>query len=131
MKKETIAKLFNYAALPLYAANEGLQKLHEAGIPVYDSLPAGGDLVRNYMSGFFGAAAAAFVTKINIRHALPTYQNEIAVGLSRAALTLWEATHINNHFDWGDMGVYVAALSSFYALNRNAAQPTAPSVPKL
>lgn len=125
--KQTIAHIFNYASMPLYALNEGLQKLHGQGIPVYDSVP-GGDYVRNYMSSFFGAYACAWVLHRVSRHQTDrSVQN--AVAITAPALALWECVHrsgANGSLDWKDIGFYAVALPLFYALNKKPASAAVP-----
>ncbi len=99
MKIQTIASIFNYAAVPLYLFGEGLQRLAagikscsswegglnqscqeffrligEEGINIYNMMPMGGQAMQYYFSGFFGAAALNYIANAHfplLRRLLP------------------------------------------------------------
>ncbi|MCB9990294.1 MAG: hypothetical protein H6867_02805 [Rhodospirillales bacterium] len=156
-----LTHIFNYASVPLYLLGEGLQRLsagvkgctdfngaaqqacHKVfevtgpdGIDIYSRMPIGGQEMRYYFSGFFGAAALNFLSGRYfpaLNRLLPDIMRpalfdkaekanlELSAAFSMAALTHWELTHQNfGIFDWKDMGVYVAAVGLSYALNKHA-----------
>ena len=124
--KNKLTQAFNFASLPLYALNEGLQDLYRQGIPVYDAIP-GGDYVRCYMSSFFGAYACAFVLD-RLFPAFTKYPSQNALAVTTALLGYWEWTHRsgpNGALDWPDIGFYAVALPLYYALNKKASTPQA------
>lgn len=118
--KAKLRDIYNNASFVLYALNEGMQLLTRKGYHIYDALP-GGKYINFYMGSFAGAAALAYVLKLN-RRFLQDLGDEAIVATSTLALTGWELTHIHNRFDWNDMGFYALALTGYYLLNKEFKQ---------
>lgn len=125
---DKLTTAFNLAAVPMYLAGEGLQKLAGTSMDVYSTLPDGmGDFMQGHFSGFWGACALSYVLLRNARDMLPRMplKEEFSTVASLAALTYWEVQKLsgtdaagNLSFDWPDMFVYGASLALFYGLNK-------------
>lgn len=122
-----LGKLFSRASTPLYLVTDYMQgkgvflSLREAG----EVAGQVGTVLNNHASGFFGAYALFYGMKImqdlharTEKHAAP-----VAAAFAMAALGTWEATHINNGFDWLDMGVYVGAICVGLGLEKRRGEP--------
>jgi hypothetical protein len=91
------------------------------GYDMYNSMPFNSDLLRHHASGFFGCYGVFYFLKLiaDTQDKIRSRAIELSGLVTFFLMAVWEVTHINNHFDWGDMATYGAAIGVAIVINKS------------